>query len=127
MDQGETHDRNGDSRPSAGGHEADTAPEAPRGVEELIAPFFKDSTLWPVLLVVVGCLSTLGSVVLVGALYHFNPLAAAALLGISWIAFDVCKRHRRQHGAMGRLGWSIVSLFGLSAAIALLAIRLGLA
>lgn len=102
-------------------------PEGHPTVEELIAPFFTDSTLWPVLLVVMGGLATLGAAVLVGAIYYRNLLAAAALLGIAWIAFDVVKRHRRLQGSMGRLGWTIIALWLLSAAIAIGAAVLGLA
>ena len=102
-------------------------PEGPQTVEELIAPFFTDSTLWPVLLVVMGGLATLGAAVLVGAIYYRNLLAAAALLGIAGIAFDVVKRHRRLQGSMGRLGWTIIALWLLSAAIAIGAALLGLA
>jgi hypothetical protein len=102
-------------------------PEGRQTVEELIAPFFTDSSLWPVLIVVMGGLATLGAAVLIGAIYYRNLLAAAALLGIAWIAFDVVKRHRRQQGDIGRLGWTIVALWLLSAAIAIGAALLGVA
>ena len=116
---------NKDNMRGGAGSEA-PEPEDRQTVEEFIAPFFTDSSLWPVLLVVAGCLATLGAAVLVGAIYHHNLFAAAALLGIAWIAFDVGKRHRRQHGSMGLLGWSIVALWVLSAAIGVAATLLGL-
>ena len=79
------------------------------------------------LLVVASCLSTLGAAVLVAGLYHQNLAAAAALLGLAWISFDVSQRRRRENGRLGMLGWSIVSLWTLSAAIGGAAIGLGLA
>ena len=97
------------------------------GIEQWLAPLFTDSTLWPLTLVVASCLSTLGATIGVAALYHQNVFAAAGLLGIAWIGFDVARRHRRETGRMGLLGWSILSLWLLSAAIGGLAIALGLA
>ena len=101
--------------------------EDARGTDAWLAPFFTDSSLWPVLVVVASCLSTLGAAVLVAGIYHQNLPAAAALLGLAWISFDVGRRRRRENGRLGMLGWSIVSLWALSAAIAGLAISLGLA
>lgn len=97
------------------------------GSEEWLAPFFTDSSLWPVVVVVGTCLSTLGAAVLIAGLYHQNPAAAAALLGLAWISFDISRRRLSMNGRLGMLGWSIVSLWALSAAIGGLAIRLGLA
>jgi hypothetical protein len=96
------------------------------GAEEWLAPLFSDSSLWPLVLVVGGCLSTLGAAIWVAALYHQNFFAAAALLGLCWICFDVSKRHRRAIGRTGLLGWSIVSLWALSLVIGGLAIGLGI-
>ncbi len=73
-----------------------------------------------------GCLTTLGAAIWVAALYDRNFFAAAGLLGIAWICFDVGRRHRRETGRIGLLGWSIVSLWLLSAAIGGIAIALGL-
>jgi len=102
-------------------------PEKGAGTDQWLAPLFTDSTLWPVVIVVAGCLSTLGAAVLVATLYNRNPITAAALLGLGWISFDVCRQHRRESGRLGYLGWSIVSLWGLSAAIGAIAILFGLA
>ena len=96
------------------------------GIEQWLAPLFTDSTLWPLTLVVAGCLSTIGAAIWVAALYNQNFFAAAGLLGIAWICFDVVRRHRRKTGRIGLVGWSIVSLCLLSAAIGGIAIGLGL-
>ena len=112
--------------PSAPSRERQADGDA-RGTDEWLAPFITDSSLWPVLLVVASCLSTLGAAVLVAGLYHQNLAAAAALLGLAWISFDVGKRRRRANGRLGILGWSILSLWALSATIGGIAIGLGLA
>jgi hypothetical protein len=109
------------AQPRGQPEEADDA-----GIEEWLAPLFADSTLWPLVVVLAGSLATLGAAIGVAALYRQNLFAAAALLGLAWICFDVSKRHRRNKGRLGRLGWSIVALWGLSAAIGGLAIGLGL-
>jgi len=105
----------------------DREPEEEAGIDDWLAPLFMDSSLWPVVIVVAGCLSTLGAAVGVTAFYSRNPMAAAALLLLGWISFDVCRRRRRDGGQLGLLGWIIVALWGLSAAIGGLAIHFGLA
>ena len=129
-DECDESNRPGGPREHRKGAPPAAVPEKPEeradaGIEEWLAPLFTDSTLWPLILVVGGCLSTLGAAIWVAALYQ-NWLAAAGLLGLGWICFDISKRHRKAIGRMGRLGWCIVSLWGLSLAIAGLAIGLGL-
>ena len=124
--ENETRDPESDALPQPAPARGQPEEADDAGIEEWLAPLFTDSTLWPLVLVVAGSLATVGGAIGVSALYQQNPFAAAGLIGLAWICFDVGKRHRRDKGSLGRLGWSIIALWGLSAAIGVLAIALGL-
>lgn len=98
----------------------------PAGVDSWLQPFFTDSALWPVVLVTAGCLGTLGAAMLVAALYVFNYAAIGALLLLAWMSSDAVIRNRKE-GRFGLLGRCIMSLWFVSALLAIGAVWLGLA
>lgn len=88
----------------------------PRGVEMWLAPFFRDSTLWPVT-AVVGCIAiTFGaSALLLAAEGNLFALAAGVLL--FWVGFDAGLRQWRLGSRL--LAGLVAAFWGLSGAVAL--------
>jgi len=103
------------------------APEPePRGLERWIAPYFRDSTLWPVLVVAAATAVTgLASLLLLAAVDR-NPYAGAGVVVLAWIGVDVALRERRALGRTGLAGRSALVLWVLGAAAALAVWRGGL-
>jgi hypothetical protein len=79
----------------------DPAPpdDEPRGTDLWLAPFFRDSTLWPVLVTAAGAFTALGAWSLLVAFVEHNPLGVAAVLVLLWITVDAAIRYRRSPGA----------------------------
>jgi hypothetical protein len=94
--------------------------------DELIGSFMQETSLWPVLVVVMGSAGAFGAALLILTGVDHNPFAAAALLLIFGMSVDVFVQARRK--AVYR---NLVRLIGLiwCAAIALagLAIWTGIA
>jgi hypothetical protein len=98
-------------------------PEEPEGegLERWIAPYFQDSTLWPVLAVAAAIgVTGMASLLLLAAVDR-NPYAAAALLALAWMSGDAALRERRARRRLGLAGRSILALWALGAAAALAA------
>jgi hypothetical protein len=79
-------------------YSGDPAPpdrDEPQGVELWLAPFFRDSTLWPVLLVVGAVFVLFGAMGILLAVVERNPAAVAAMLGLAWGSFDALIRYGR--------------------------------
>jgi hypothetical protein len=89
--------------------------------ERWIEPYFRDSTLWPVLLVAAAILTTLLATVLVLALADRNLAAMAALLALGWMSVDATLRVLRARRRLGLVGASILGVWLLAAAAALAA------
>ena len=102
----------------------DPAPSEPRGAERWLAPFFRDSTLWPVLVTVSLVFLVIGASALLLAFVERNPFAVAAVLLLFWISFDAGIRSRRRGGSRLVLGM-IAAFWLLSAAGALGAVWAG--
>jgi len=88
--------------------------------ERWIEPYFRDSTLWPVLAVAAAILITLLAMVLVLAVADRNLAAMAALLALGWMSADLTLRELRSRRRPGLVGASIlvVWVLGIAAAIA---------
>jgi hypothetical protein len=103
----------------------DDAPDAgaaPGRVERLVAPFFEEPMLWPVLFVLAAHAVLIGAVLIALGLRSRNYFALAAL-ALSLVMTGDFLLRRIRTGAFGRLGWSVVSLWLLSAISAVLATR----
>lgn len=100
---------------------ADVA-NAPGRMERFVAPFFEEPTLWPVLFVLAAHAVLIGAVVLALGLRTRNLFALGALAIAMMMTADVLFRRWRA-GVFGRIGWSVVSLWVLSAISAALATR----
>jgi len=98
------------------------AGKAPGRIERFLAPFFEEPTLWPVLFVLAAHAVLIGAVVLALGIRTRNVFALAALAIALVMTGDLLFRRWRA-GVFGRIGWSIVSLWVLSAISAVLATR----
>ena len=85
----------------------------PHGSDLWIAPFFRDSTLWPVLVTAAGAFTALGAWAILVAFVERNPFGVAALLVLLWISVDAGIRYRRNPGGRFLLG-SIAAFWLLS-------------
>ena len=94
--------------------------------ERWIAPYFRDSSLWPVLVAAAAILVTLLATLLVLAVGDRNLAAIAALLGVAWMSADATLRELRSRRRLGPLGIAILALWLLGAAAAIAARRGGL-
>ena len=90
--------------------------DEPHGVELWLAPFFRDSTLWPVLVTAATIFIVLGAWSLLMA-SELNPFAVAAVLVMLWISADAGIRSWRAGGSPLLLG-SIAGFWLLSATAA---------
>jgi hypothetical protein len=116
------------SDPPPDGARRSEAPDElePTGLERWIAPYFRDSTLWPVLAVAAAVgVTGLAGVLLLAAVDR-NPFAAAAGLALAWMSVDASLRERRARHRLGLAGRSLLALWALGIAAALAAWRGGL-
>ncbi len=90
--------------------------DEPHGAEFWLAPYFRDSTLWPVLVTIAAIFVVLGASALLLALER-NPFAVAAVLVLLWISLDAAIRNQRRGGSRLLLG-CIAAFWLLSAAAA---------
>jgi hypothetical protein len=98
--------------------------DEPRGAERWLAPFFRDSTLWPVLVTVSAVFVVLGASALLMAIVELNPFAIGAVTILVWISVDAGIRSRRRGGSRLLLG-AIAAFWLLSGAAALGAVWAG--
>lgn len=103
----------------------DTADDFDRAVDRHLAVFYRDSTLWPVLSVVVGAVAALGGFTLVLALRERNPYSLVVLAIVGWISADLVWRdlRRRRFGPASRV---VLLLWAVAGGAALLAHRIGI-
>jgi hypothetical protein len=73
--------------------------DEPHGTDLWLAPFFRDSTLWPVLVTAAGAFTALGAWSLLVAFVEHNPFGVAAVLVLLWITVDAGIRYRRSPGS----------------------------
>jgi len=94
-----------------------------RPVDRHLSMFYRDSTLWPVLIVVVLVAATLGASVLLLALRERNPYSLGALALLVWISVDQIWRDlsQRRFGVASR---GVLLLWAAAAGVALLAARM---
>ena len=93
-------------------------------LERWIEPYFRDSTLWPVLAVAAAIAVTLVASLLVLAIADRNLAAMAGLAALAWMSADATLRRLRSRRRLGPIGASILAVWALAAAAALVA-RLG--
>jgi hypothetical protein len=88
-------------------------PERPR-LEEWLAPYLEDSTLWPMVLVAFAIFTTLGAALVVLVLDDRNPfaLAAAAILIMATLNALIAMFRSRRIGPLGwlALAWWLASI-----------------
>jgi len=87
--------------------------DEPHGTDLWLAPFFRDSTLWPVLVTAAAAFTALGAWALLVAFVERNPFGVAAVLVLLWITLDAGIRYRRSPGSRFLVG-SIAGFWVLS-------------
>ena len=91
------------------------------GIDRWVAPFFRDSTLWPVAIAAVASLVTLGAALMLLAVQDRNLFAIGAVGVLALVSLEVLVRsaRRRRLGLEGRavLGWWILSAAAAAAGI----------
>ena len=85
----------------------------PHGADLWVAPFFRDSTLWPVLVTAAAAFTSLGAWSLLVAFVEHNPFGVAAVLVLLWITVDAGIRYRRSPGSRFLVG-SLIGFWVLS-------------
>ena len=106
-----------------------TEPETQKpveGVDTWLRPFFEDSSLWPVAIVVALCLFTMGAGVLLLVWMTANPFALLAIVLLAGMTVDIAVRALRR-GTKKVLAWCAISLWLGSLAVAALGVALGVA
>jgi hypothetical protein len=93
----------------------------PHGSDLWIAPFFRDSTLWPVLVTAASAFTALGAWAILVAFVERNPFGVAALLVLLWITVDAGIRYRSSPG--GRFLVGSIAAFWLLSIGAAVAVR----
>jgi D-serine dehydratase len=93
-------------------------PAGQPGFEDHLWVFFREPTLWPVLLVALLIFTTLGAALLVLALGDRNLFALAALAVVVLVSVDVVVRNR-----LGLVSRVVLGLWCAAAALALAALR----
>jgi len=97
-----------------------------RGVERFILPYFTDSTLWPVTIVLLTALSMFGATILLLAVGERNLFAVAALLILAAGSVEGVVREVRRRRRIGAVSKLILAVWLLSALVAGVALRYGL-
>lgn len=95
-------------------------------VDEIIGTFMTESSLWPVLIVLLGTAGAFGGAMLVLSWVDRNPFAAAALLLILGMTIDLTVRSRSNPG-LRNLVRLVALIWVVAAAFAGLAVWSGIA
>jgi uncharacterized membrane protein YjjP (DUF1212 family) len=104
----------------------DPAPEEFPSANELLGTLFEETSLWPLLIVILCSTGAFGAALLVLALGDRNPFAAAALLLLLGMTTDVIIRARRRVEIRNLA--KIIALFWAAAiALAVVAVATGIA
>lgn len=101
--------------------------DEPHSLDDWLRQFFDDSTLRPVGLVVVGCLTAIGAGIIAWAVRGGSLAATAALVLLAAMSVDALLRDRRRRGRLGLASRCVLGLWALSLLAAAAAVALGLA
>jgi hypothetical protein len=96
------------------GEDDDESRDDVPNVDQIIGSFLKETSLWPVLIVVLGSAGAFGAALLILVGVDRNPFAAVALLLIVGMTVDVVVRARRE-----RLYRNLARLVGLIWSVAI--------
>jgi hypothetical protein len=87
-------------------------------LDRWIEPYFRDSTLWPVLAVAAAIAVTLVAALLVLAVVDRNLYGMGALLALGWMSADAARRDLRARRRIGLVSGAILAVWALGAAAA---------
>ena len=95
-------------------------------VERWILPFVRESTLWPILIVIIGHASAFMTAALLIGLREGRFAAAVAVLGLLFISGNVVRYEWARVGRPGALAGVVLATWLLTGLLAYLADRYGL-
>ncbi len=98
--------------------------DEPRRLADHLLEYVREPMLWPVLLVAVAIFVSVGTAVLLAALFARNLFALAALAVLGAVSADAVVRELRGHG-FGPVSGGLLALWGLSAACAFSIVAMG--
>lgn len=93
-------------------------------VDRFLRPLLSDSTLWPVLIVVLAILATFFASVVLVAWRRQSLFAVAALLGLVWLTVEPLRGDLRRR-RLGPTSALLLALWALVAAIVVVGARSG--
>ncbi len=100
--------------------------EASPGLDDLLGVLWRESTLWPLLIVIVASFGALGAGLFVLSVVDRNPFAAGALILLVGMTLDLLWRARRRP-RLRNLARSVGVIWLAALALAGLAVWLGIA
>jgi hypothetical protein len=106
------------------GRRDEEPPAGARPLDQHLGVFFRDPSLWPVLVVSALIFVTLGASALALALRERNLFAAGALAVLLVVSGDLVQRDLRRR-RLGLASRALLALWALSALAAALAVHLG--
>jgi hypothetical protein len=95
-------------------------------LDRWVEPYFRDSTLWPVLVVAAAIAVTLVAALLVLAVVDRNLYGMGALLALGWMSVDATWRDLRARRRIGLVSGAVLAVWALGAAAAVAARRSGI-
>ena len=101
-------------------------PEDGGGLERHLRTYVEDSTLWPVLIVLVVSLAVLGAALLLLAWEAGNPFAILALVLLAATSVEGVVRSVRRRRRLGTGSVLVLLLWGLAGLVALAAASSGM-
>lgn len=104
-----------DERPENEHEPEDRGPEDLPRPDEILGTLFEETSLWPLLTVVLGCLGSFGAAMIVLSIVDRSLFAIAALVLVAGMTIDLSVRARR--GGVNRNIAKLLGLFWLASAI----------
>jgi hypothetical protein len=119
---GTTGGDTGAREPRSGGGD----PPARRSLDDWLEPYFRDSTLWPVLVVAAAVLVTFAAALLLLAVADRKLSAMAALALAFGASVDAAWREWRAQRRLGLASRALLGVWALATVVAFAANRLGI-
>jgi hypothetical protein len=93
--------------------------------ERWLLPYVEDSTLWPVLLVLIAHFAAFVAPVLLMTVRDHRVSGVIAMLGLLFLSVQTIRYELGRRGKLGALTWVLLSTWALSVAAAVVAHRTG--
>ena len=101
------------------------AEESENRAELWILPYLEDSSLWPVLIVVMAALAAFLTPILLYAVYHLNVQAMLAALLVLWLTAKAIRWEWRLKGRPGGLAFVLALVWSAASFTVIYGLRQG--